>query len=123
MELIVKENNKSPKILTLVEYDYPLKTSIRNIGEPRRAAFEDVGIDSVVWVRTPQCEEHSIDLRIKIEQKTASDEFVGRVFDEEHYVKDNKLVYPGECYEFQIEGVKLGDTIRLSRKNARVIEV
>lgn len=119
----MKENNKSPKILTLVEYDHPLKTSIRNIGEPHRAAFEDVGIDSVVWVRTPQCEEHSIDLRIKIEQQTASEEFVGRVFDEEHYVKDNKLVYPGEYYEFQIEGVKLGDTIRLSRKNARVIEV
>ena len=119
----MQDAKRSPKTVTLVEYDQPLRIATSDLGEPNHAASEDIRIDSVAWVRTPQCEAQKIDLRVRIEQQTASDAFIGRIFDERHYVKNNKSVFPGEYMAFQIEGVKLGDTIRLLRNNIRVIEV
>lgn len=108
------------KDVTLMEYDQPHRLSVGNIDEGGLALPSDVRIGSVIWVRTPKCEANNIDLQVKIisEDKTS---LIGEVFDESHYVKDNKLVYPGEYLEFEIEGVRLGDRIRMSRQNVRVL--
>ena len=116
----MRSNDNEVKDVTLMEYDQPYRLSVGDIGEGIPALPRDVHIGSVVWVRTPKCAKNNIDLQVKI---VIEDEkgFIGEVFDESHYVKDNNLVYTGEYPEFEIEGIRLGDRIRLSRQNVRVL--
>lgn len=110
------------KDIKLMTYDKPSRISVTDPDKRIKNQPRDVCIGSVVWVRTPKCEEHDIDLRVKIVSEDGNS-LIGEVFDESHYVKDNNLVYPGEYLQFEIEGVKLGDKIRMSRENVRVIGV
>ena len=108
------------KDIELITYDKPSMISVADPDERIENQTRDVRAGSVVWVRTPKCEEHGIDLSVKIVCE-AGNGLIGEVFDESHYVKDNNLVHPGEYVQFEIDGVKLGDRIRMSRENVRVI--
>ncbi|MBW2596466.1 MAG: hypothetical protein JRC93_10940 [Deltaproteobacteria bacterium] len=116
----MQSSDSGVKDITLMAYDQPLRISIGDPGKRINVQPRDVRIGSVVWIRTPKCEENDIDLQVKIVSEDGNS-LVGEVFDESHYVKDNKLVYPGEYLEFEIEGVRLGDRIRMYRENVRVI--
>lgn len=108
------------KDIELITYDKPSMISVADPDERIENQTGDVRAGSVVWVRTPKCEEHGIDLSVKIVCE-AGNGLIGEVFDKSHYVKDNNLVHPGEYVQFEIDGVKLGDRIRMSRENVRVI--
>ena len=116
----MESTDSGVKDIKLITYDKPSMISMTDPDNRIKNQPSDVRVGSVVWVRTPKCEEYGIDLRVKIVSE-AGNSLVGEVFDESHYVKDNNLVYPGEYAQFEIEGVKFGDKISMSRNNVRVI--